>query len=257
MVILDPSTRSAPEVLRHSRAGWLGVGLAVVSALLTMLGGRLARTEEVDGYGLILALHPLYWVGIAVGLAATVVALRLAIVERPRYAILVPAVWLVAFHVGPHLAHAHLRFMTVWVHLGFVRLIDEQRTGDVLIDARFAWPGFFGAFVAPLADMDQGVLELLLRLWPAAIIGATGILVSLLATRSYPTIPLIGPLAAVVYVLLSWTGQDYFSPQSFGYTAYLGMLVLLESAVRCEPARPGAPRSPSWPASPPPAGSVR
>ena len=229
MVMVDPATRSAPEVLRHSRAGWLGVGLAALSALLTLLGGRLARTGEVDGYGLIFALHPIYWVGVLVGLAATVVALRLAIVERPRYAILVPAVWLTAFHIGPHLAHAHLRFMTVWVHLGFVRLIDEQRTGDVLIDARFAWPGFFGAFVAPLADMDQGVLELLLRLWPAAIIGATGVLVSLLATRSYPTIPLIGPLAAVVYVLLSWTGQDYFSPQSFGYTAYLGMLVLLES----------------------------
>ncbi len=227
--MLDPSTRPTPDVLRHSRAGWAGVGLAALSVVLTLVGGRTAPTGSVDGYGLISALPLLYWVGIAVGLAATAAALRLAIVERPRYAILVPAVWLAAFHVGPHLAHAHLRFPTVWVHLGFVRLIDQQRTGDILIDARFAWPGFFGAFVAPFGDMDEGVLELLLRLWPAAIIGATGILVSLLATRSYPTIPLIGPLAAVVYVLLSWTGQDYFSPQSFGYTAYLGMLVLLES----------------------------
>ena len=227
-------TTQAPEglprsLVRHSRVGWLGVWLAAASMALTLLGGRATPTEEVDGYGIISALPPLYWAGIVVGLIATVVALRLAIVERHWYAVLVPATWLTAFHLGPHLAHDHFRFPTVWVHLGFVDLIDRQQAGDVLIDARFAWPGFFGAFVAPLAGLDDAVLETIMRLWPAAIIGATGILVSLLATRSYPTIPLIGPLAAVVYVILSWTGQDYFSPQSFGYTAYLGMLVLLES----------------------------
>ncbi|MEM9563019.1 MAG: hypothetical protein AAGA93_10395 [Actinomycetota bacterium] len=229
MVTLEARERTGAPLLSHSPAGWVGIALAALSMLLTLVGGRTTPSDEVDGYGIISALPPLYWVGLVVGLVATVVALRLAIVERPRYALLVPAVWLTAFHIGPHLAHAHLRFPTVWVHLGFVRLIDEQRTGEVLIDARFAWPGFFGTFVAPLAALDEPVLEVVLRLWPAAIIGATAVLVSLLATRSYPTVPLIGPLAAVVYVLLSWTGQDYFSPQSFGYTAYLAMLVLLES----------------------------
>ncbi len=229
MVMVESRERPAPPLLSHSRAGWVGIALAAVSIALTLWGGRTTPTDEVDGYGLISALPPVYWLGLLIGLLATAVALRLAIVERPRYALLVPAVWLTAFHIGPHLAHAHLRFPTVWVHLGFVRLIDEQRTGEVLIDARFAWPGFFGTFVAPRAGLDEPVLEALLRFWPAAIIGATAVLVSLLATRSYPTVPLIGPLAAVVYILLSWTGQDYFSPQSFGYTAYLGMLVLLES----------------------------
>ncbi len=229
MVTVEASERPGAPLLSHSPAGWAGIGLAATSMLLTIVGGRLTPGDEVDGYGIISALPTLYWVGLAIGLLATAAALRLAIVERPRYALLVPTVWLTAFHIGPHLAHPHLRFHTVWVHLGFVRLIDEQRTGEILIDARFAWPGFFGTFVAPLAGLDDPVIEFVLRLWPAAIIGATAVLVSLLATRSYPTVPLIGPLAAVVYVLLSWTGQDYFSPQSFGYTAYLAMLVLLES----------------------------
>lgn len=229
MVTLAAPERGKQSLLSHSRIGWFGLVLTAVSMVLTILGGRATPTEEVDGYGIISALPGLYWAGIVVGLLATGVALHLAIVERHRYAALVPAIWLAAFHIGPHLAHAHFRFPTVWVHLGFVDLIERENAGDVLIDARFAWPGFFGAFVAPLARVDDAVLETVMRLWPAAIIGATGILVSLLATRSYPTVPLIGPLAAVVYVMLSWTGQDYFSPQSFGYTAYLAMLVLLES----------------------------
>lgn len=228
-MILDRSTRPARGPLDHSPLAWLGIGLTALSVVLTVVGGRTAPSEEVDGYGLISALPTIYWLGIVIGLVASGLALRLAIVERTRYAGLVPVTWLAAFHIGPHLAHAHLRFPTVWVHLGFVRLIDERRTGDVLIDARFAWPGFFGSFVAPLARVDDRVLEVIMRLWPAAILAATGILVAVLANRSYPTVPLIGPLAAVTYVMLSWTGQDYFSPQSFGYTAYLGMLVLLES----------------------------
>lgn len=229
MVTLGATERAKPSLVEHSRVAWACLVLTGVSIALTLWGGRTTPTEDVDGYGIILALPTIYWAGIGVGLIATFLALRLAIVERHRYAALVPATWLAAFHIGPHLAHDHFRFPTVWVHLGFVDLIERVNAGDVLIDARFAWPGFFGAFVAPLGRVDDAVLETVMRLWPAAIIGATGILVSLLATRSYPTVPLIGPLAAIVYVMLSWTGQDYFSPQSFGYTAYLAMLVLLES----------------------------
>ncbi len=229
MVTLAVPERGRQSLVSHSRIGWLVLGLSIVSMVLTIIGGRSTPTEDVDGYGIITALPDLYWGGIVVGLLATAFALHLAIVERQRYAALVPAIWLAAFHIGPHLAHAHVRFPSVWVHLGFVDLIERERAGDVLVDARFAWPGFYGAFVAPLAQLDDAVLETIMRLWPAAIIAATGILVSLLATRSYPTVPLIGPLAAVVYVMLSWTGQDHFSPQSFGYTAYLTMLVLLES----------------------------
>ena len=144
MVTVEARERQGTPLLSHSPAGWAGIALAVVSMLLTLWGGRTTPSDRVDGYGIISALPAPYWIGLAVGLVATALALRLAIVERPRYALLVPTVWLTAFHIGPHLAHAHLRFPTVWVHLGFVRLIDEQRTGEVLIDARFAWPGFFG-----------------------------------------------------------------------------------------------------------------
>lgn len=226
-----------------STTGKLGIALAALSIVLGLWGGRNAATDEVDGYGILFALPTVYWVGVGLGAVASLILLRLSMVERTRYALLVPAIWLGILHTGPHLAHDHFRFQTVWTHMGFVRVIDETGTGDVLIDARFAWPGFFGAFSASLASVNEPTLDLIMRLWPTAVLGATAILVGALATRSYPTVPLIGPLSAVAYIMLAWTGQDYFSPQSFGFTAYLCILVLMESG----PLR----TSPAWSASVP------
>ncbi len=207
----------------------LGIGLVVLSVLLGLLGGRRAASDQVGGYGIVSALPAMYWIAVGLGAVASALLLRTATTERTRYAAVVPMMWLGILHTSPHLAHDHVRFQTVWTNLGFVRFIDESSSGDVLIDTRFAWPGFFGVFMAPLADIDDGVLDLVLRLWPTAVLGATAVLVSAFATRSYPSIPVIGPVSALVYILLAWTGQDHFSPQSFGFIAYLAMLVLLES----------------------------
>ncbi len=226
-----------------SPMGWFGLGAGLLALILGLWGGRTIPSEEVDGYGILFALPAVYWVAVGIGVVASIVLLRASLVERTRYAVMVPLIWLGILHTAPHLAHDQFRFPTAWTHLGFVRVIDETSSGDVLVDARFAWPGFFGVFMAPLANVSTGTLDLIMRLWPTAILGATAILVSALATRSYPTVPLIGPLSAVAYILLAWTGQDYFSPQSFGFTAYLSMLVLLESG----PLRTG----PAWSASVP------
>ncbi len=222
---VSPETRwPVPE----TASGWLGAGLSVVAVVAGCVGARLTDSADVDGYGIIRALPPLYWTGIVVGAVATsLLALALMAGQR-RLGWLIPAVWLALFHLAPQLAHAHTRFSIVYVHTGFIRLIDTQHTGDVLIDARFAWPGFFGAFLS-LAPMSDGLLELVMRLWPAVITGASAGLVAALARRSYPTQPLIGPVSALVFILASWTGQDYFSPQSMGFFFYLSIIVVVEA----------------------------
>lgn len=243
MTLLQEGIRPTIGSITLSRGGKLGLGLGLVALLMGLYGGRTTATDEVDGYGIISGLPAIYWLSVVLAAVASFVLLRVAIAERTRYASAVPALWLGILHTGPHLAHEHFRFQTVWTHIGFVRVIDETKTGDVLIDARFAWPGFFGTFSASLANMNETTLDLVMRLWPTVVLGGTAILVSALATRSYPTVPLIGSLSATAYVMLAWTGQDYFSPQSFGFTAYLSILVLLESG----PLR----TSPAWSASVP------
>jgi hypothetical protein len=220
-----------------SAMGKLGLVLAAVAMILVLWGGRTVDSADVDGYGLLFAFPPIYWVGVGVGIVASAVLMHRAVVERTRFAGFVPAIWLVTVHTAPHLAHEQFRFQTVWHHVGFVRRITETQTGDVLIDARFAWPGFFGSFMPSVGTVDQGVVDVMMRLWPTLLVGTTAILVGALANRSYPTVPLIAPLSATAYVMLAWTGQDYFSPQSFGFAAYLSILVLLESGpLRINPA---------------------
>lgn len=235
--MVDELTAAPAVFLTRSRIGWLGLLLAAVAAVLGVWGGTSTPSEEVDGYGIIAALPSTYWAGVAIGALATGVLLHRAIVERTSYASVVPVLWLAVLHTGPHLAHDHHRYHAAWSNVGLIRLIEEQRTGDIAIDGRLAWPGFLGALVAPLARMDDSVVELVVRLWPTAMLGGTAILVSALAARAYPTVPLIKPLSAVVYILMAWSGQDYLSPESFGFAAYLAILVLLESGpLRISPA---------------------
>ncbi|MDH5519965.1 MAG: hypothetical protein OEZ14_05465, partial [Acidimicrobiia bacterium] len=213
-----------------NRLGNVGLAVASVAALCGLLGGRLADSTQVDGLGLLRALPALYWVGVAIGVAATFVLLRVgASNEGSRYAAAVPVLWLLLLHTAPQLAHAHPRLPTVWMHLGLLRFIEETGSGDVVLDPRLGWPGLHGVFMAPMARLDSRILEGLLRIWPTFITGATTILVAALGRRSYPSIPLIGSLSALMYVLLAWTGQDYFSPQSIGLLWFVGIVVLLES----------------------------
>ncbi|MDH3300206.1 MAG: hypothetical protein OES24_06830, partial [Acidimicrobiia bacterium] len=228
---LDRADRRAVSgVGDNVRLGNLGLALAVVAALCGLVGGRLVESAQVDGLGLLRALPTLYWAGVVLGVVSTFALLRVAAGnESGRYAAAVPILWLLLLHTAPQLAHAHPRFPTAWSHVGLLGLIDETGTADVTVDPRLGWPGVHGVFMAPMARLDGRLLEGLLRLWPTFITGATTILVAALGRRSYPTIPLIGSLSALMYVLLVWTGQDYFSPQSIGLLWFVGILVLLES----------------------------
>ncbi len=221
---------ATPQVGELNRLGNLGLALAAVAALCGLVGGRAVDSQLVDGLGLLRAFPSLYWTGVALGAVGTFILLRVAATnEGTRYAPAVPMLWILLLHTAPQLAHAHPRFPTAWTHLGLLGVLDATGTGDVVTDPRLGWPGVHGVFMAPLAGLDSRLLESLLRIWPTFITGTTTILVAALARRSYPTVPLIGSLSAFTYVLLAWTGQDYFSPQSIGLLWFVAILVLLES----------------------------
>jgi hypothetical protein len=207
----------------------VGLVIATVAAVVALVAGSATDPEAVDGYGILFALPSAYWVGVVLATAATGLLVYGASTGTPRAAVAVPVLWLFVAHTAPSLANDHARFSIVYIHLGFIRLIDAEATGDILIDARFAWPGFFASFVPSLARLDPLVLDWVVRLWPTVILGASAVLVAALARRAYPNRAMIGPISSLAFLLLSWTGQDYFSPQSVGFLLYLAMLVVLES----------------------------
>lgn len=223
---LDAASSDAPPL---SGPGRFGIVLAVAAVVIALAGGRTTRSSDVDGLGILFALPLLYWVGVGLAVVASGLLLHGAVAGHQRLAVGVPALWLLVAHTAPALAHAYARFAIVYIHLGFIRLIETEGTGDILIDARFAWPGFFASFVPSVADIDPVVLDWLMRLWPSFILGASAVLVAALSRRAYPSRPLIAPVSSLVFVLLSWTGQDYFSPQSVGFFLYLSIIIVIES----------------------------
>lgn len=206
-----------------------GLALTILGAILALIGGVTVDSRKVDGYGIISALPAVYWVGLVLTAIGSTVLLDAAAKRNDRFVSAVPFAWLLVLHTAPALAHRFVRFNIVYTHMGFVRVIDSRDTGDVLIDARFAWPGLFGSLVPSLPRLDPLVLDIVLRLWPTLITGSVMVLVAALARRSYPTVNLVGTLSAWAYVVLAWTGQDYFSPQGVGLLWYLCLLVVIET----------------------------
>jgi len=228
MIVAEQQERAAGATATRRSAN-LGLALALAAVALALGAGRATDAEAVDGYGILFALPNWYWLGVALAAVATGLLLYAAS-EGARYAgPATPALWLLVAHTAPALANEHARFSIVYIHLGFIRVIDADATGDILIDARFAWPGFFSSFVPSLGRLDPVALDWVVRLWPTLILGAAAVLVAALGRRAYPTRPMIGPVSSLAFLLLSWTGQDYFSPQSVGFLLYLGILVVLES----------------------------
>ncbi len=224
-----PRAMTAATPNRLDGAGRFGIALGVAAVLIAFVGGRTIDSEAIDGLGILFALPPVYWVGVGVAVLASGLLLYGALLGQRRLAALVPILWLLVAHTAPALAHSYARFPIVYIHMGFIRLIAAEQTGDILIDARFAWPGFFASFVPSLAELDPRILDWVMRLWPTFIMAGSAVLVAALARRSYPNQILIGPLSSLVFVLLSWTGQDYFSPQSVGFFLYLSIIIVLES----------------------------
>ncbi len=223
--LAEPKTPSSlSERLRPA-----GLALTVGGAVLALIGGVVVDSRRVDGYGIISALPLVYWVGLALTAIGSVILLDAATRHSHRFVSVIPFAWLLVLHTAPALAHRFVRFNIVYTHMGFVRVIDTRNTGDVLIDARFAWPGLFGSLVPSLPRLDPVVLDIVLRLWPTLITGSVMVLVAALARRSYPTVNLVGTLSAWAYVVLAWTGQDYFSPQGVGLLWYLCLLTVIET----------------------------
>ena len=218
-----------------------GLAAAALAAGLGLWGGRTADTGAVDGYGLLPALPVTYRLGLLLAVLATGLLMRAAVTENGRYAQAVPPLWLALLHIGPHLAHDHPRGPLPSEHIGLARLVGETGTADAALDGRLAWPGGLAVLMAIVADLGPTALDGLLRIWPGLLLGGTGVLVAALARRCYPTVPLIGPIASVVYLLGSWTGQDQLSAHGLGFAAGLALLVILETG----PLRAAAAWSPS------------
>lgn len=217
-----------PDQEPHGRRPW---GAAVAWALfltglaLYWLPLRHVDMRRMNGYGLVSVLP----VATFAGGGLLVVAFMFTLWLRRPYRVLLLA-QLVAIIVSLHglapALEAYARPPTAWQHHGFVEYITRTGAADYALDARFSWPGFFAliAFVTKVAGIHD--LEPLLHWAPVAsqLLYLAPMYLILRVMRANWRAQW---LAAWLFAAADWVGQDYFSPQGFGYLLYLLFVAVL------------------------------
>ncbi|WP_432845315.1 hypothetical protein ACQPXB_30505 [Amycolatopsis sp. CA-161197] len=198
--------------------------LALVAALLWLLGLRPVLPTQLDGLGLITALSPVLLAAYPVLLAAVVLEL---VRRRPRPRLLACFTTLgVVLVYGVQPASEQTARLTVsYLHTGFARYIAENGHALQGYDARFSWPGFFSLIAFLTKASGQPDASPLLQWAPTVFAGVAVLGMRALAAAVFGN-GRAGWLATWVFLLAEWTEQDYLSPQAGSYLIMLAALAL-------------------------------
>ncbi|GAA3087061.1 hypothetical protein [Streptosporangium carneum] len=235
------------ERLARTSGAWLPPLLTVEGLIMYVLALRVAPgplrgvdLSHIDGLGLISALPVTAFAAIALMITAFFVTIAQN-TDRKFLLLFQIAAITFALHGAAALIEDTPRFHTAYVHAGFVEFINRTGTSSPILDARFAWPGFFAlvAFVTKAAGVTD--LTMILR-WTPLLSNLLYLLPFVLILRQVVATTRARWFAALLFVIVQWIGQDYFSPQGFTYAIYLAFVaIVLRWFGKVEPREEGAP----------------
>ncbi|WP_448317338.1 glycosyltransferase [Streptomyces sp. CO7] len=214
------------------------------------LGAYAVRATDVtalDDFGLVTAVHPAYWAGLAVLAAGFWFTVR-----RPDRA----DGWCLAYVLGllviqratQALVYPTPLYAWAWKHdavVGHLLTDGGLRTGAELGDMAVydQWPGFFAAQAAAvrLAGVENTLT--LMSWWP--LVSSVLVLAPLvLIYRTFTQDRRLIWTGVWLFCVGNWVGQDYFSPQSLALTLHLTVIALVLR--RFPGARQRGPRQAVW-----------
>jgi GT2 family glycosyltransferase len=216
----------------------------LAALLLWLISLRHIDLSAMNDVGLVSVLPLTYWCALA-----TLVATFPALVHRGKTRTSVLAAHLVTLlviiHATPAVLYGSPRYSWTWKHIGIVDYII--RHGDVdphisYLSAYHSWPGFFAlnAFVAQAAGLDGAAGY---AAWGPVFFEVLYLAPLVLLFRTFTADRRRVWLAVGLFYLSNWVGQDYFSPQAFGFFFYL---VVLSLCLRWLPRLP----NPRWRTAP-------
>jgi len=230
--VADVPPPTVPETARGLRPGTVGsaalwaLGVLLLAVYLVSMGTVTgADLNAMTGLGLVSALPAAAMIAVCGIAVLFVLSLNLRVV-RPALLLFLLLATVLCLHGAAALVESEPRFSTAYLHLGFVDYI--ARTGHTLpqYDARWGWPGFFA--VAAFLFQAGGVHNPLPVLQWSQVASQLLCLASLAVILRAIDISSRGRwLALWFFVVGSWIGQDYFSPQAFTYLLYLFFLAVL------------------------------
>jgi hypothetical protein len=204
--------------------------LTAGAVMLYLAPLRSVELDKMTGFGLISVLPVSTLAGL--GLLAVGFIGTLSMQRRRAWLLGAQLVLLVLMlHGITVLLESQPRFAISWVHAGFVEFIDRTGTTAPALDARWSWPGIFAIAAFWAGTGHLSALRPILA--GAAVVNNLLYLVALGLLMS--TIRLSWQarwLAALLFCILNWVGQDYFSPQGETYLLYLLFVGVLVSWFR-------------------------
>ncbi len=199
--------------------------VTAVGLLLFFASLRTVDLGRMNGLGLLSVLPAGAVAGVALVALAFVMGLALPTAHR---AVLIPALasLVVCLDGITAFVEPEPRFPTAYQIAGYVQYVSATGHTAPGLAAYFSWPGFFAlvSFVTGAAGTN-GLLPVL-RIWPVAI-DLLCLPPLFLFTRNLRLSWRARWLAGFLFAVGNWVGQDYFSPQAFGYLLYLIFIAIL------------------------------
>ncbi|WP_188191824.1 hypothetical protein [Nonomuraea sp. SYSU D8015] len=211
---------------------WLPVLLVLEGLIMYVLAlkvppGPLRGVDpnDIDGLGLISALPATAFIAILIMIVSFFVTVAQS-TDRKFLLLFQIAAITFALHGAGALVAEEPRFPTAYIHAGFVDFISRTGETAISIDARMGWPGFFALFAfvtkaAGITDMTP-ILQ-----WTPLLSNLLYLLPFVLILRQVVATTRARWFAALLFVLVQWIGQDYFSPQGFTFALYLAWVAIL------------------------------
>ncbi|WP_424535682.1 hypothetical protein ACOZ38_37305 [Sphaerisporangium viridialbum] len=218
--------------LAASASSWLPPLLTVEGLVMYVLALRVPHgimrgvdLDKIEGLGLVSVLPVTAFAAIALIIVSFFVTLTQN-TDRKGLLLFQLAAITFTLHGAAALIEAEPRFPTAWVHAGFAEYIG--RAGEALpgLDARFAWPGFFALFGFVLRAAGVEDPSTVLQ-WTPFVSNLLYLLPFVLILRQLVATTRARWFAALLFILVQWIGQDYFSPQGFTYALYLVFIAIL------------------------------
>ena len=225
--------RHSRRVRRQSRLPTLAWCPPVAAVVLWAWSLTTTDATGLPEYGLITRLPWPFWAGLTL-----VVVSAVGLTQAPR------------LRHGPLFAHLGVllamlygttaaledapRYTYTYKHIAISQYIELYGSVDKSIDIYHRWPGFFS--LSAWFSQTAGLLDpTSYAAWAELYFTGLDALVVWAAVHALTRSTRTAWQATVLFTVTNWVGQDYYSPQAFGYLLMLGILLACLLALRAEP----------------------
>lgn len=210
---------------------WLTLGAATL-----LWGVALAMTDTgpLDDFGLLTKLPVIWFIAVAAVLALFLWGLVSKPVAPPRMLGASLSVLVVMLYASAALLSSVPRLAWTYKHIAVTDFISTTGGIDPSLDIYNRWPGFFSAS-AFLGEAFGYPDALAYASWSEVTSALVDVFIVVAIARAILVRPRVYWTAGLVFALSNWVGQNYYSPQTFAYTLYLTMCLIILSYLRGTP----------------------